>query len=65
MLVVEDEGTVRDFTTKVLDRAGYEVLVARDGDEALRLVEGTDDPIEVSPSGAIASLSASQVWANR
>jgi two-component system cell cycle sensor histidine kinase/response regulator CckA len=47
ILLVEDEATVRDFTTKVLDRAGYDVLVARDGAEALTLVAEMDTPVDV------------------
>jgi PAS domain S-box-containing protein len=39
ILVVEDEGKVRDFTARVLRRAGYEVLVAQNGVEALELAD--------------------------
>jgi len=39
ILVVEDEGAVRGLIRTVLMRAGYEVLVANGGDEAVRLSE--------------------------
>ena len=47
VLVAEDERMVRDFTTKVLTRAGYAVLVAQDGAEALSIVETSSEPIDV------------------
>jgi signal transduction histidine kinase len=37
VLVVEDDEAVRRFTTRVLEMAGYRVLVAADGEEALHL----------------------------
>jgi CheY-like chemotaxis protein len=39
VLVVEDQDAVRDLIRSVLTRAGYTVLAARDGSEALRLCE--------------------------
>ncbi|HET9464751.1 MAG TPA: response regulator [Gemmatimonadales bacterium] len=39
ILVVDDEGAVRRFAARVLERAGYCVFEARDGAEALELVE--------------------------
>ena len=38
VLIAEDEATVRAVAHRVLVRAGYEVLVARDGAEALRIL---------------------------
>ncbi len=35
VLVAEDEDAVRDLAVRVLSRAGYQVLVARDGEEAV------------------------------
>ena len=39
ILLVDDEGAVRRFAIRVLEREGYIVLEARDGAEALELVE--------------------------
>src|SRR5687768_4537819 len=38
VLVVDDEGAVRRFAMRVLEREGYSVVEARDGVEALELV---------------------------
>ena len=38
VLIAEDESTVRAVAHRVLARAGYDVLVARDGSEALRIL---------------------------
>jgi two-component system cell cycle sensor histidine kinase/response regulator CckA len=47
VLLVEDEGVVRDYTTRVLDRAGFAVIAAADAAEALRLVEDEGRRIDV------------------
>ncbi len=39
VLVVEDEALVREVTRAMLQRRGYRVLVANDGDHALRVAE--------------------------
>ena len=39
VLVVDDEEAVRSFADRVLRDAGYEVRVASDGPEALRVIE--------------------------
>jgi CheY-like chemotaxis protein len=46
VLIVEDESDVRDVATGYVEALGYSVLTARDGDEALALVN-TDAPIDV------------------
>ena len=38
ILVVDDEPTIRELAVELLTSAGYNVLTARDGEEALRLV---------------------------
>ncbi|NJC72035.1 response regulator transcription factor [Planosporangium thailandense] len=39
VLVVDDDLTVRDVVRRYLERAGHRVLVAGDGEEALRLID--------------------------
>ncbi|HWA56896.1 MAG TPA: ATP-binding protein [Gemmatimonadales bacterium] len=46
-LVVEDEQLVRDLVCRTLRRAGYTVLVASNGEEALALSRATPDPIDL------------------
>lgn len=47
VLVVDDEVSVRGFAELVLRGAGYTVMVASDGPEALRLVEGRHQPFDL------------------
>lgn len=44
VLVVDDEKSVRTFVQRALRGAGYDVAVASDGPEALRLLEGLPRP---------------------
>ncbi len=39
ILLVEDEDLVREVTSRILERYGYNVVLAQDGPEALRLAE--------------------------
>jgi two-component system phosphate regulon response regulator PhoB len=39
ILVADDEADVRDLVSYRLTRSGYEVIAARDGEQALRLAE--------------------------
>lgn len=39
ILVVEDEPNIVDSLSFIMKRAGYDVLVARDGDTAIRMME--------------------------
>src|SRR5882672_1629147 len=39
ILVVDDEASVREFTERALQTAGYDVVVAANGSQALQLVE--------------------------
>lgn len=46
ILVVDDEASIRDFCSRVLTRAGYQVLIASSGEEALnRLRQGPVDMV--------------------
>jgi CheY-like chemotaxis protein len=47
ILLAEDEPAVRDFAKRALERAGYTVLTAGDGDDALRASRAWDNPIDV------------------
>jgi two-component system, cell cycle sensor histidine kinase and response regulator CckA len=47
VLLVEDEAVVRDFTTRILDRAGFSVIAAGDATEALRVIEDEGRAIDV------------------
>ena len=46
VLVVDDEESIRTFTQRVLRDAGYEVVLASDGPEALSLAE-TQGPFDL------------------
>jgi two-component system, cell cycle sensor histidine kinase and response regulator CckA len=47
VLVVDDEAPIRAFVTRALRDEGYEVVVASDGPQALRLVEGEPRPFDL------------------
>jgi PAS domain S-box-containing protein len=47
VLVVEDEDLLRDVTTRILTRAGYNVITSANGPEALRLATAYDGPIDL------------------
>jgi PAS domain S-box-containing protein len=47
VMVVEDEASVRDMTSIVLRRAGYDVTPVSDGAEALEHLIGLAEPIDV------------------
>jgi PAS domain S-box-containing protein len=47
VLLVEDEGPVRDVARAVLDRLGYRVLAAANGEEALALVARHPGPVDL------------------
>ncbi len=47
ILLVEDEAAVRDIAARMLQRQGYTVLEASDGEEALRVVEQHRGPVHV------------------
>jgi len=47
VLIVEDEDAVRELAGEFLKSAGYTVLTARDGQDALAVAEHSDAPIQV------------------
>jgi two-component system, cell cycle sensor histidine kinase and response regulator CckA len=47
VLLVEDEGTLRELIRELLESSGYAVLEARHGAEALKLCERHPDPIHL------------------
>ena len=47
ILVVEDEPAVRDMTTQHLERAGYRVTAVADGAQAIAMMAGRHEPIDV------------------
>ena len=47
VLLVEDDTTVRELVELTLREAGYRVIAARDGQEALHLAEAAGEPIHV------------------
>ncbi len=62
VLLVEDEGSVRQAVSKVLSKAGYSVIEASDGSAALDAIRAPGSPIEIlflditlpgTPSGTV------------
>ncbi len=47
ILIVEDEDSVRNIVVRALGMCGYEIVEACDGDEALEIIEDTDEPFDV------------------
>jgi len=53
ILLVEDEEQVRILAARILERLGYTVLQARDGQDALAVAEGTSLPIALVVSDVV------------
>ncbi|MEU7908967.1 PAS domain S-box protein [Actinoplanes sp. NPDC049118] len=47
ILLVEDEAALREAASRILKRAGYQVLIADDGAGALRIAQSHPDPIHL------------------
>lgn len=47
VLVVDDENAVRSLTTRILGRAGYRVIEARNAADALRLCESSSEEFDL------------------
>lgn len=48
VLIAEDEDSIRRITRRTLERAGYQVIEARDGEEAIALFQANADRIGVA-----------------
>ncbi|MEE8393380.1 MAG: PAS domain-containing protein [Rhodospirillales bacterium] len=53
VLLVEDEDAVRMFATRALTSKGYHVLEAGDGEEALDVINGADEAIDLIISDVV------------
>ena len=53
VLLVEDEGAVRDFAVRALRSRGYEVLEAGSGTEALEVIESHDGTVDLVVSDVV------------
>jgi len=53
ILVVEDESAIRRSIKRLLERKGYRVLLAEDGQEALEVFERKQDPIHLVVSDIV------------
>ena len=53
VLLVEDEEQIRNVTARILRRAGYAVLEARDGEEALEMSKAFGSELHVLLSDAV------------
>jgi len=47
VLLVDDEPSVRDMTRRVLQRAGYTVIAAKDGRSAIDVLEARGEPVDI------------------
>ncbi len=47
VLIVEDDGSLRNLTRKILERYGYSILKAENGEDALRISEEQDGSIDL------------------
>lgn len=62
VLVVDDEKAVRDIAQRILVRDGHRVLLAVDADEAMRLLEWADPPVDVVlTDGVVPGLSRKEI----
>jgi DNA-binding response OmpR family regulator len=53
LLLVEDDGLLRDLMTEVLEAADFEVLAAASADDALELAAAREGPIDVMVTDVI------------
>lgn len=48
VLVVDDDTSIRDMVRLILNRVGYEVALAKDGDEAIQFMSSPDNGLKVT-----------------
>ena len=65
MIVVDDEPHVRDFAVQVLRSAGYRVLEAMSGAEALTLIDRGADPVHLVVTDLVMPEMSGQELARR
>jgi CheY-like chemotaxis protein len=65
ILLVEDDEMVRNFTVKALKGCGYDVLIAADGDEAVRIAGGHEGPIDLMLTDVVMPGISGQELENR
>jgi PAS domain S-box-containing protein len=65
ILLAEDENAVRTVTCAVLTRAGYHVLPASNGEDALRLARDTTEPIHLLLTDVVMPGMGGRVLAER
>jgi CheY-like chemotaxis protein len=65
VLVVEDESVVRDLTTEVLQRQGYRLLSASNGAEAVEIMEGSSEQIDLLLTDVIMPIMGGHELAQR
>jgi two-component system NtrC family sensor kinase len=53
ILVVEDEASIRRATRRVLERCGYQVILAADGEEGLKALDSRGDEVALVISDAV------------
>jgi two-component system, cell cycle sensor histidine kinase and response regulator CckA len=65
ILVVEDEEALREVARRILHAAGYDVLTAKDGDEAIELCAGYADDIHLLLTDVVMPRMSGRVLAER
>ncbi len=63
VMIVEDQDDVRGYTRRVLERAGYKVIEAASGEEAIAIALRSTEPIHLLVSDVIlGTMNGLEVW---
>lgn len=62
VLVLDDEGAIRRFVRRTLEKSGYEVHEAATGEEAVRIAEGIPGLALVIADVVLPGMSAAAAW---